>query len=272
MLVLTALIFMTLDGRGSGPFGAARSVTLTVTSPARSAVGWLASPLVSGWQGAVHFDEVQEENNALRARLAELEGELAEVPDNEAELDALRAATNVEFAEQIDRVSGQVVSDRQTGLERIVEINLGSDDRVAVDMPVVTAEGLVGRIISVNASRSVVRLISDPRLSVGVISTQSRIVGVTTGTGEGEDLILDLLNNAADQASPRARFETSGFDSSPYPGGIPVGRLVDEDGKVRLEPSADIERLSFLTVILYMPEAGTDGVLPDEETLTDGEG
>lgn len=246
---------MTLDVRDSGPFSGARSFVLGVTSPARAAVGWALSPVASGWNGVVHYDEIQEENNELRSRLAELEGRLAEVPDNEAELEALRQATKVEFVEDIERVSGQVVSDRQTGLERIVEINLGSGDGVQEGMPVVTASGLVGRIVSVSSSHSVVRLLSDQRLSVGVISTRSRIVGVTTGRGGGENLVLDLLGNAADQATARTRFETSGFDSSPYPGGIPVGTLVlSEDGDVQLEPAADIERLSFLTVILYQPQ------------------
>ncbi len=255
---------MTLDARESGPFSGVRSTTLAVTAPLRSTVRWAVSPLGSAWQGIAHYDDVQDENNVLRSRVAELEGQLAQVPDNRADLQALREATKVDFAEQYGRVTGQVVSDRQTGLERIVEINRGSNDGLAVGMPVVTGNGLVGQIVSVSGGRSSIRVMSDPRLHVGVVSKRSRIVGVTSGGGDGNNLVIDLLDNAANQVTDRTRFETSGFDASPYPGGIPVGFLVLEDGQISIRPSADLDRLSFLTVLLYTPES--------EEVVSPGEG
>lgn len=255
LLVITALAFMTLDARETGPFAGARSFALSVTSPIRGAVRWVVSPIGSGWQGVVHYDDVTQENDELRARVAELEGALNQVPDNEAELQALRAATKVEFAEQYERVTGQVVSDRQTGLERIVEVNRGSDQGVEVGMPVVTANGLVGQVVNVSTASCFVRVITDPRLRVGVISNRTRVVGVISGTGDGNNPDLDLLVNAVDLAPERTRFETSGFDASPYPAGVPVGTLVNEGrGETSLQPYADIERLSFLTILLYAPD------------------
>lgn len=261
LLAATALVFMTLDARASGPFAGARSATLAATGPIRSAISWVASPISSGWQGVVHYDDVQADNDRLRIRIAELEGELAQAPDNADDLRALRQAVGIEFAEDFDRVTGQVVSDRQTGLERIIEIDVGSDDGVKVAMPVVLVNGLVGQVVSVSGGKSAVRVVTDPRLRVGVISSRTRVVGVTSGLGEGETLILDLLDDAQGINLDRARFVTSGFEGSPFPGGIPVGVLIrGENNVVSLRPRVDLEQLSFLTVILYSQDA--DAAIP----------
>lgn len=272
LLVATAFAFMTLDARETGPFSGARSVTLTATAPLRSALGWLVSPISAGWQGVVHYDDVEEENNLLRSQIAELEGQLAQVPGEAEELRALREATGIDYAAQYPRVTGRVVSDRQTGLERIVEINVGSNDGIDVGMPVVTGNGLVGQVISTSGGRSAVRVLTDPRLQVGVVSNRSRIVGVTSGRGDGNNLLLDMLDNASDQSLNRTRFETSGFDASPYPGGIPVGLLiVEESGLVSLRPTADLEQLSYLTVLIYRyDDAEVDPLVdPDEQAPVD---
>ena len=273
LLVATALAFMTLDARDSGPFSGIRSFTLTVTTPLRSAVQWVASPLGTGWNGVVHYDDVLQENDELRVRIAELEGELAQVPDNEEALRQLQEATKVDFANQYERVTGRVVSDRQTGLERILEIGIGSEEGIEVGMPVVTASGLVGRVVSVGPATSHVRVITDGRVQVGVISTQSRIVGVTAGRGDGNNLLLDLLDNAKDQLPEDTRFETSGFEASPYPAGVPVGVLRQgSNDQIELEPYADIDRLSFLTVLIYSPEIRVEEQSEGEEPAASEEG
>ncbi len=272
LLVVTALAFMTLDARDSGPFSGVRSFTLTVTAPLRSAVRWVVSPVGAGWNGVVHYDDVLEENDELRVRISELEGELAQVPDNEEALRQLQEATKVEFANQYERVTGRVVSDRQTGLERIVEIGIGSEEGIEVGMPVVTASGLVGRIVSVGPATSHVRVITDGRVQVGVISTQTRIVGVTVGRGDDNNLLLDLLGDAKDQLPEDTRFETSGFESSPYPAGVPVGVLRQgSNDQIELEPYADIGRLSFLTVLIYSPELRLEQQPDSEENQAESD-
>jgi rod shape-determining protein MreC len=249
---VTALALMTTDARGFGPLKSARRVTLAVTQPVRDGVEWAVSPLNDGWRGAVHYTELEEENALLRQRLAELEGEIDRLPNTELELKQILAATELEYLGDVPQVTARVVADRHTGLERIIEINRGSDVSIEEDMPVVTGEGLLGRVVLTTGNRSVIRLITDPRFRVGVIDPVSGAIGVATGDGDGDSLVLDLEEGSLDLAFAGARFETSGFDRSRYPGGIPVGELiVDEDGDVRvLVPSADVERVAYLTVLL----------------------
>ena len=246
---------MTIDARGFGPVQSVRRAVFSITQPVSDGLGWVTSPVTDAWNGAVHYDDLEEENALLRERLAELEGRVEQLPDNQLELEQLLAATELEFIGDVPRVTARVVSDRRTGLERIVELDRGSNDGIEEDMPVVTGEGLVGRVLMVTGDRSIIRLISDPRLSVGVVSPRSGALGVTSGSGEGEDIIIDIEAVSLDAVITGDTFETSGFGRSRYPGGIPVGRVVvDADRDIRtVEVAADLERLAYLTVLL-VPE------------------
>lgn len=244
---------MTLDARSVGPFNGVREVAYTVTNPLRSAVGFVLSPIGSAWNGAVHYDDLEEENAQLRRELAEYEGRIDRLPDVERELDELLEATGIDYIGDLPRVTARVITDRDTNLERIVEIDRGSDDGCEVGMPVVTGSGLVGRIIAVEGGRSQVQVITDPRLQVGVVTRGARVTGVSVGNGTGENLVVDLVAGTRDLVSSGTRFQTSGFDRSRYPGGIPVGRLIVDGEATRLEPTADLDRLGYVTVLL-VPE------------------
>ncbi len=253
LLVITALALMTLDARSVGPFNGVRQLAFSATQPLRSAVGFVLSPIGGAWNGAVHYDDLEAENAALRRDLAELEGQVARLPAAEQELAELLEATEIDYIGDIPRVTARVVTDRDTNLERIVEIDRGTDDGCDVGMPVVTGSGLVGRIIAAEGGRSQVQLITDARLHVGVVTSSGRVIGVTSGTGDGNLLVVDLVDGAVELVSSGTRFVTSGFDRSRYPGGIPVGRLTIDGDATLLEPTADLENLGYVTVLL-VPE------------------
>lgn len=246
---------MTIDARGFGPVQNVRRAAFSLTQPLSDGLGWLISPITGAWNGAVHYDDLEEENALLRQRLAELEGRVEQLPDDQLELEQLLLATELDFVGDVPRVTARVISDRRTGLERIVELDRGSADGIEEDMPVVTGEGLVGRVVMVTGNRTIIRLITDPRLSVGVISRQTGGLGVTSGAGDGQSIVVDIEAASLDVVSSGDVFETSGFDRSRYPGGIPVGRVVvDEDRDVRtIEVAADLDRLAYLTILL-VPE------------------
>ena len=256
LLIITAVALMTVDVRGIGPLDRAREVTLTLTRPLRDAAQWAAGPLIDGWRGAVHHDDLVAENAELRSRLAELQGRLDRVPAVEAELAELLRATELAFAGDLPRVTARVASDRRTGLERVVEIDKGSDHGLGAGMPVVTGTGLVGRLELITPRRSVVRLITEPSMNVGVRS-RSGVVGVARGQGADEPLTLELSDARTDPGSPGERFRTTGSARSVYPPDIPVGRLVgaaEPGGELQLQPLADLERLHFLTVLRWEPD------------------
>ena len=273
----TALALLVLDLAGFGPIVTVRRWTLSMSRPVTAIVGVAVAPANEAWHGAVHFDDVAEENNRLRRRVAELEGTVAGRAEVEADLQALLAATDIDYLGDVERVTARVISDRHTDLERIVEIDKGSRSGIAAGMPVVTGTGLVGRTEIVTGDRSMIRLITDVGMAVGVRSRHG--LGLATGDRAAE-LRLEVTPELAEAIRLGAvvdgeRFVTSGVDRSVYPAGIPVGTLLvptsghglgppsGHDGQpgepsgadLALLPLASFDRLGYLTVLLIDPPA-----------------
>ncbi len=242
---------MTADVRGFGPIDSARSTALAVSSPFRDFVGTAVSPIADTWNGAVHYDELEAENAQLRLEVAQLEGDVARLPDIESDLDELLAATGFDVAGDLGRVTARVISDRQTGIERVIEINRGSADGLVVGMPVVVGAGLAGRVDDVFADhRSTVLLITDSRVRVGLNGVDSGVSAITTGKGRNDQLEVEFQAIDLESVQGGERFETNGF-SELYPPDIPVGSLVvADDGSVFLIPFVDFDKLGFVTIIL----------------------
>lgn len=111
---------------------------------------------------------------------------------------------------------------------RSVEIDLGSRDGVVSDSPVLTPEGLVGRIGAVSMTRSQVLLVGDPNCRVSALIENGRrdlgILGVSSPLLEGL-VELNYLPHSV-EVQPGQNVVTSGLGGV-YPKGIPIGKVVD---------------------------------------------
>lgn len=109
-----------------------------------------------------------------------------------------------------------------------LQIDLGSQHGIKPNMPVLTIEGLVGRVSAVGLTRSQVVLIGDPNCRVSAqVENEAADVGVT---GDASPLERDLiqLGYLARNASvkPGQRVLTSNLGGT-FPRGIPIGTIVD---------------------------------------------
>ena len=76
---------------------------------------------------------------------------------------------------------------------RTVQIDLGSRDGVKINSPVLTSDGLVGRISSVSLTHSQVVLLGDPNCKVAArVDNHSRDTGVIGGSGPLDTGIVDM--------------------------------------------------------------------------------
>ena len=136
-------------------------------------------------------------------------------------------------------------------------------------MPVVVGDGeglggLVGKVVDVGAGSASVQLVTDPDFRVGVRMVTSQRFGTASGQGAGRDLLVDtgIEPGEADADLPSLEIvTTSGIDDrSSFPASIPVGKVSrtrPANGgltlEVFVEPLADLERLSFVSVVLTTP-------------------
>lgn len=264
LLVLASLTILTLDYRDTGPVQGLRGVAATVFSPFRGIGDAIASPFRNGWNGIFGYDELEDENERLRRRVDELRGGRLEdeaAADDNAEL---RQLADLRVNEDIPRVTAEVTSAPLTDFDATLEISKGAGDGIKKGMAVVTEAGLVGQVLRVTGGRSRVQLIVDPDFQgFGVKLVELGDRGRAQPTGTRSTL---TVRNGIDADTPVTRgaaVVTSGVERSDYPGGIPVGRVLEvgetedrTEQTLEIEPSADLDGLSYVVVLLCDEDCG----------------
>jgi rod shape-determining protein MreC len=165
------------------------------------------------------------------------------------------------FAANLPRVTGRVVSGPRSNFSHAVEIDKGSDDGIAVGMPVAAGAGLAGRVTQVTQSNATVELLTDPDFRVGVRLATTGDLGTARGQGRDEPLAVDSGINPRTEIAAGTGVVTSGVDRSAFPPGIPIGTVAstrEGSGGLALElvvdPLVDVDNLSYLTVIQWVPQ------------------
>jgi rod shape-determining protein MreC len=140
---------------------------------------------------------------------------------------------------------------------RTVQIDLGSRDGVQVNLPVLTPEGLVGKILTVGLTRSQVVLLGDPNCKISaLVENDTRNMGIIESAGpfDGSLLTLDYLSKDA-TLKPGENVVSSGLGGI-FPKGIPIGKIVDsrqvEDGlytEARVRLAANLSGLEEVWVL-----------------------
>lgn len=185
------------------------------------------------------YEELEEENNQLRALLGEYDA---------------RAAMNPVLARVIASESGNYFS--------TFTINKGKKDGVDSQMAVITSAGLVGYVYEVFDTTSKVITIIDDQASLAALIESSRDQGAIKGTlgSTGEPLCRMYYLSADSVPRPGDRVITSGVGVS-FPKGLLIGYVREstraiEDNKhyIVVEPAADFEHIENVLVLRYYAE------------------
>lgn len=256
-LVLTSLITITADFRGGerGPLAVIGRVSLSIVSPLQEAVSKVSRPIGTFISDLTRVGSLREENEALRRQLDEVRGQQARFQELEAEAKELRNLLNIRDRLGFETVGASVlIGETPSNFEQSVIIDRGSVDGVEVNMAVIAADGLVGRVTRVTSNWSKVLLITDPNSAVAARLAASRETGILRGQRE-----RDLRMSLVDPATPVEAGEqvVSSGQGGIFPPGIPVGvvsRVLPAEGAlekdVLVRPTVDFSRLSEVLVVL----------------------
>ena len=97
-------------------------------------------------------------------------------------------------------VAAQVIGSSGSEQSRSIYIDKGTSAGVDKDMAVITADGLVGKVLRAFGSSAQVLLINDQSSGVGVILDKSRLQGVIKGTASGEVVLEKVMTD--EQVTP----------------------------------------------------------------------
>jgi rod shape-determining protein MreC len=234
VLVLLSLVLITVYFRepaGGGLHGV-QSAGATVLRPFEVGANRIAAPFRDsyGWfAGLIH---AKSENARLRAQLDKLRTEAIQNVNAAQQLDELRRQFKYVGLPQFPRdyrpVPTDVISRPASEFQQQVGIAAGSSSGIRRNDPVVTADGLVGKVSSVAGHTAQVTLLTDSNIDVSAIDVGTQAVGLVSH-GEGPStLTLDRVLKSQ-VLREGDTIVTQGFKVGPltsiYPYGIPIGTV-----------------------------------------------
>lgn len=142
---------------------------------------------------------------------------------------------------------------------RTARIDRGARDGLRPDLPVVSGDGLVGKLANVGLTTSEVIFVGDPKCRVAVVVRETAEQGVLSASSAGvlDHRLVDLTHLPRHTAlRPGQNVFTSGLGGV-FPAGLPVGTVVDHRSvgyglytEARVKLSADTCRLNDVLVLL----------------------
>jgi rod shape-determining protein MreC len=228
-LLVTALIIVTLDLRGSVPGQTFREVTHSVLSPIQSFFRFFYDPVSKFISEASNIGRSTGKISELEEKNAKLEEELSRFSVIEREVAELKDVLDLAGAGRYKSVPARVIAaGSAAGFSRTVELDVGVQDGIKSDMTVIAGAGLVGRVISVASNTCIVLLLDDETFRAGIRMEGSGILGVVSGTGNDE-LSLTLFDSASTLRVGDRLVARGSSNSRPFVPGVPVGTVLSVD-------------------------------------------
>ncbi|MCB1015251.1 MAG: rod shape-determining protein MreC [Acidimicrobiales bacterium] len=291
--MLISITVIALDAGNVGPLNSVKSGLGTVLSPVRAVGDSVFGPVGDAFNGVFNREDLGAENDRLRSELEALRAQQSQAQQAAAELEQMRDALDLPTLDDIVATHAEVVGGSGSNFDRTIEIDKGANAGIRRGMPVVTAASepgrdlgrsalLVGRVVDVSLNSAHVQLLTDPGFTIGVKHVLSGDIGVADGRGADSNLRVAVGLDATTEITPGDFFTTSGLDRSLFPAGITVGfateeveaaaPVPDDEGRssstttsttvpsgrsieqtIDLAPAADLDHLSFVSVLLWTP-------------------
>lgn len=193
-------------------------------------------------------------NDELEAQVSQLQTQVIELQQRVSETEILAALVDFSRSnpESTYKAAAVIGRDPSPFLHYII-INRGSNDDIRRGMPVVTNQGLVGRVDAVIADAARVQLITDPASAINVYLQNAETDAVLTGSVTG-DISLDMISQDA-SAEAGDLILTSGLGGG-YPSDLIIGQVVTLRSlefelfqQATVQAAVDFTRLEIVLVI-----------------------
>jgi rod shape-determining protein MreC len=272
VLALLSLALITGYFRESegGPLHDTQSAAATVMHPFEVGAERLARPFRDAYGWLSDLFNAREENERMKAQIERLTNQAIQNRTAASELQRLQALLDYRrsetFPADYDAVGATVLADPPSPYEQYIVISAGSQDGVRLNAPVVTDEGLVGKVAGVTREQSRVALLTDKESAVSAYDIQTEAYGlIRHGAGSGDALILDRVPKE-ERVQREDVVVTSGrrFGLLPsiYPRNIPIGIVtsvgqsdINVHQQIQVDPFVDFGSLdSVLVLVRKTPE------------------
>jgi rod shape-determining protein MreC len=253
VLFLFSLFITAYSSRNPSIARVGNSLVQRVVAPISEAAYTLREGFRVGWGRYVFLVHTADENDTLRAQVADLQRELARAAEFNRENERLRGLLRVSGDSRINGIAARVIGGDSSGWVRGILVDQGESSGVREGMAVLHAQGLVGQVVAVSSNSARVLLVSDHASGIDVLHEESRARGVVEGAGEQ---VCELTFVTKDvQVKPGDAIITSGMDTV-YPKGVLVGRIsrVGQSAgalfqTIEVEPAVDFSKVEEVLIV-----------------------
>jgi rod shape-determining protein MreC len=266
-LVAVSFVLITLSFResSSGPVHGVQNAGAAAMKPFEVAADRVARPFRDAWNWFDGLVTARSENQKLKARLRSVQQQYASAASAQHEKLVLEQLLNYErgpsFPKDFRAVNTSILARGSTDIEQQVVVSAGSKEGVRVNDPVVTSDGLVGKVTRVANHVAKVTLLTDATSAVAAIDLQTNAYGLAQhGAGGGAQLTFSRVPK--DKVVHAGDFVvTAGTQLKAlpdiYPKGILIGRVTSVDQndvdifkQIQVDPFADFSSLDSVAILV----------------------
>ena len=234
---------------------------LRISSPLQAAASWVIGGLGGLSSDYLWLVDVEDENDRLRAANLRLREELGHSRRVAAEVESLEKLVGLKRDTQAETAAAHVIASSINSHFRVSRLRIDrGGDQVQVGMPVISAEGLVGRVLHSYGKYSDVLLVSDPQSSIDVVVKETGGRGLLNGVASDDSYVCEIEYLEQGKAvSVGDRIVTSGLGKH-FPEGLVVGEIASVDTaehglyqKVSVRPAVEFSSLDSVLILLAPP-------------------
>ncbi len=265
VIALATQVRVPAAGAGAAePGGGSRLIrvwAVNMVVPFQKLFVYTGSGIRNGFRNYIDLRDVRQRNEELQRQLDHMRLEQARLSQNVEQ--ARRLQQLLQFKEQYiaKTLAAQVIGTSGTDLSRVIYIDRGTQDGIAIGMAVITPDGIVGKVSRADKRTAQVLLISDPSSGAGVLLERQRLNGVLKGTAAGTPEIQNVMSDEKIEVGDSVI--TTGGDRV-YPKGLKVGTVAsvapdherDPFLSIKIKPAADLNRLEEVLVVTELGERG----------------
>jgi rod shape-determining protein MreC len=265
VLVIGALALLTVSFRSpnSGVLHDAQSAGAAALRPFQVAAERVARPFRDVYGYFNGLASAKDENERLKKEIRALRAEATANLAGARRADELQRLLDYQqgptYPKDYRAVNTTVISFPSGPFAQQIAIAAGSNSGIGINTPVVSADGLVGRVTNVGRSTAVVTLITDPDSAVSARDLKTGVSGQIRH-GQGNTLLLDRVPKEQDVYKNDVVVTEGTRDRrypSLYPYGIPIGRVVSVGRSdiasyvtVQVEPFAQLDSLDSVAALV----------------------
>jgi rod shape-determining protein MreC len=253
ILVLATVILYSYNLRQKTATTFFERAVLTFSAPFQSSIDSISDSITGIWGNYIWLIDARQQNQILKRENLDLYSKLQQTQEVLQQNGRLREL--LAFVDELDRpaLPAQVIGEDASNWARTILIDKGTQSGLINGLPVVSAQGVVGRIIKIAPNSARILLITDASSAVAALIQRTRTRGVVRG--RGDNLSIEYTLRDADIKLGDLLI-TSGMGGV-FPKGLPLGRVETvEKGQfglfqqVKAMPTVDFTHLEEVMVIV----------------------